>query len=252
MTGLHEEKAMRLVSPFPLDHARALPVSGEFHPLRRESSRWLSLGNAATVSLALLAGCAYLALKQEQQPVKPAPPEFVTICNWGLLPKPNSKISRVIETGGPMSRPKVGIPEPVPDAVVDVPTLPSPASLTDGLTPGGSGPIDIPEGPFSSGSTSVLPSPTEFVAYEQPPDLLRMQAPVYPPLAREANIEGTVLLRVLVSKEGKVLNAIVLSGNPMLVEAARTAAFTALFKPALQQHKPVPVWVQVPIVFSLN
>jgi len=97
-----------------------------------------------------------------------------------------------------------------------------------------------------------LPTSDQIVIVEVYPQLLRMEAALYPPLARDTGVEGTVLLRVLVSKEGKVLNVIVLSGNPMLADAARTAAFTARFSPAQQQHKPVPVWVQLPVVFSLN
>jgi len=170
--------------------------------------------------------------------------------DFGVKRKPDSNLSRIdIPSTGPLSRLKVGTPDPVPDEIVDIPTLPSPDVLTTGL--GHPEPGTKPPDVFVPNPTP-LPGPTEFVAYEQPPDLLRMQAPVYPPLAREAGIEGSVLLRVLVSKEGKVLNAIVLSGNPILAEAARLAAFTAQFSPALQQHKPVPVWVQLPVVFSLK
>jgi TonB family protein len=151
---------------------------------------------------------------------------------------------------------KFGSIEPVLDTnpqVVEYPTIGEIKSLMGevGLGEVGLGEIGTGDA-INVGVSDALPAPDTFVPCEELPTLLRIEAPVYPPLAREANVEGTVLLRVLVSKEGKVLNAIALSGNPMLIEAARTAAFTAQFRPALQQHKPVPVWVQLPIVFSLN
>ena len=240
---------MRLLSPFPLDHAHALPVTGTHHPLRREFHRWMSWGNAATMLLALVGVCTYIGL--QRKPVAP---------NIDLTPievRTKLKNPPSIDNGKvppPLTRlvpPKVGILDPVPDTTPEVTTYPTAREFDkwiEGLDPVGKIPGDV----IFVTTPPVLPGPDEFVAVEQDPQVLRMDAPVYPPLAREAGIEGTVLLRVLVSKEGKVLNVIVLSGNPMLAEAARIAAFTAQFSPAMQQHKPVPVWVQLPVVFSLK
>jgi protein TonB len=92
----------------------------------------------------------------------------------------------------------------------------------------------------------------EFVAFDELPVLLSIQPPSYPELVRQAGIDGTVLVQVLVAKDGKVKQAIAVDGpEPLRPEAVR-AARTALFKPALQGTSPVEVWVQVPIVFSLN
>jgi TonB family protein len=153
----------------------------------------------------------------------------------------------------PLAPPKLRIPEPVEDWSVLVSQFPTAIQITaaafdemgriDQAVRG-----DLHVVPHEA----PLPTSDQIVIVEVYSQLLRMEAPLYPPLAREAGVEGTVLLRVLVSKEGKVLNVIVLSGNPMLADAARTAAFTARFTPAQQQHKPVPVWVQLPVVFSLN
>jgi TonB family protein len=238
---------MRLLSPFPLDHTRALPVTGEFHPLRREFSRWMSSANMITMLLVLTGMCAYLALKREPVEIHLPPRPEIVIGPPPVIDPGQKKGVEVV----PEISPKLGSIEPVQDTNPNVTTYPTVDDFAKAI--GSIDPVAIGDGDLIVVSDpEPLPGPTEFVAYEQPPDLLRMQAPVYPPLAREANIEGTVLLRVLVSKEGKVLNTIVLSGNPILAEAARTAAFTALFKPALQQHKPVSVWVQLPVVFSLK
>ena len=152
----------------------------------------------------------------------------------------------------PPAPPKLRIPEPVEDWSDLVSQFPTADQTTAAL--GKMGKMDQAVGgdlhvvPYEA----PLPTPDQIVMVEVYPQSLRMEAPVYPPLAREGGVEGTVLLRVLVSKEGKVLKVIVLSGNPMLAQAACMAAFTAQFSPALQQHKPVPVWVQLPVVFSLN
>ena len=97
---------------------------------------------------------------------------------------------------------------------------------------------------------SVLPEIFLFV--EVPPELVSLTNPVYPELAREAGVEGTVLVKILVSEEGFVLEAFVLEGLPLLEEAALAAARTALFRPAQQSGQPVRTWVVMPIEFSLR
>ena len=241
---------MRLpgLSPFPLDPAHALPVAGEFHPLRREFHRWMSWANATTMFIALTALGIFLSLPRN--PAAPRPHVSIVIDPPPEIPVPPS-IHVVRPPRVPVS-PTLGTPVPVEDwkvLISDFPTAEQMSAAYDDLSKLGQdtgGDINV------ISKEPPLPTPDQIVIAEVYPQLLRMNAPIYPPLAREAGIEGTVVLRVLVSKEGKVLNVIVLSGNPMLAEAARTAAFTAQFSPALQQHKPVPVWVQLPVVFSLK
>jgi TonB family protein len=96
------------------------------------------------------------------------------------------------------------------------------------------------------------PSPDDFVAVEEMPVLITPPQPVYPEMARAAEVEGVVTIRALVTKEGKIGDAFVTEGHPMLNDAAIAAVKRAAFKPALQQHKPVAVWVQIPIRFSLH
>ena len=99
----------------------------------------------------------------------------------------------------------------------------------------------------------VVPSPREdFIAFEQAPELVGMEAPVYPELARAAGIEGTVLVRVLVAADGFVEEATLLQGVLGLDEAALAAAVTAVFRPARQQGRPIAVWIVIPIEFRLR
>ena len=74
----------------------------------------------------------------------------------------------------------------------------------------------------------------QFFAFDEPPQLIDFVAPQYPPLAREAGIEGTVNVRVLVSEEGKVIQADVLQSDvtPDMEKAAIAAAMKCRFRPA--------------------
>jgi protein TonB len=91
-----------------------------------------------------------------------------------------------------------------------------------------------------------------FLFVEVPPELVSLTSPTYPELARDAGIEGIVHVKVLVSEEGFVLEALVLEGLPMLDEAAREAALSAIFRPAQQSGQPVRTWVVIPVEFVLR
>jgi protein TonB len=102
------------------------------------------------------------------------------------------------------------------------------------------------------------PPPSEqsqaFYAFDEPPVLIKHISPRYPDLARQAGIEGTVLLRVLVGKDGKVISASVLQSDvtPMMEKAAVAAAKQFRFKPAKQRTVPVKATMMVPIRFKLH
>jgi protein TonB len=97
-------------------------------------------------------------------------------------------------------------------------------------------------------------SSSEFYAFDEPPVLIRMVPPNYPALARQAGIEGTVLLRVVVGTDGKVENATVIQSDvtPAMEKAAIAAARQFLFKPAKQRTVPVRASMAVPIRFVLH
>lgn len=65
--------------------------------------------------------------------------------------------------------------------------------------------------------------------------------PVYPPAAREVKAQGAVVVQVLVDEEGNVMRTLVVSGNPLLRDAAVTAAKGAKFAPMLLEGKPIKV-----------
>lgn len=96
-------------------------------------------------------------------------------------------------------------------------------------------------------------TPVPFEAVEKLPVLVSRPAPVYPEVAIRAGIEGKVVVKVLVGKDGRVREAVVLYSNAdCLNDAALAAAKEYLFVPAIMNNGPVSVWVSVPFSFRLK
>ena len=81
--------------------------------------------------------------------------------------------------------------------------------------------------------------------------LVRKVPPSYPPLARQARIQGTVVLQATISKAGSIENLQLISGHPMLAPAAIEAVKQWKYKPYLLNGEPVEVETQVQVNFTL-
>ena len=81
--------------------------------------------------------------------------------------------------------------------------------------------------------------------------ILKKVDPVYPPLARQARIQGTVILRVHINKSGDVESLQLYSGHPMLAPAAIDAVKQWKYKPHLLNGGPVNVETRVTVNFTL-
>jgi len=77
-------------------------------------------------------------------------------------------------------------------------------------------------------------------------------APEYPPKARSNRIQGIVLLNATISKEGTVTDLSVISGDPLLAEAAINAIKKWKYKPYLVQGEPVEVETTIQMSFTLS
>jgi protein TonB len=82
--------------------------------------------------------------------------------------------------------------------------------------------------------------------------LLNKVQPIYPPLARQTRIAGTVRLHALISKSGSVESLEVLSGHPLLVRAAMDAVQQWRYRPTLLNGEAVEVDTTIDVIFSLN
>jgi len=81
--------------------------------------------------------------------------------------------------------------------------------------------------------------------------LIKRVQPNYPPLARQARIQGTVVLQAQISKTGDIENLQLISGHPMLAPAAIEAVKQWKYKPYLLNGEPVEVETQVQVNFTL-
>jgi periplasmic protein TonB len=76
--------------------------------------------------------------------------------------------------------------------------------------------------------------------------------PVYPPLARQTRISGTVRLHAIISKDGTIQQLEVISGHPLLQQAALDAVRQWRYQPTLLNGEPVEVDTTIDVIFSLN
>ena len=107
--------------------------------------------------------------------------------------------------------------------------------------------------PGSNGAQSGPgPSRVRVGGAVQSANLISHVAPVYPPLAKQARLQGDVVLEAVISREGDVTNLRVVSGHPLLVEAALTAARQWKYRPTLLNGQPVEVISQVTVPFTLE
>ena len=76
--------------------------------------------------------------------------------------------------------------------------------------------------------------------------------PIYPPLARQARISGTVRLEAVISRDGTILNLRAVSGHPLLIPAAVAAVQKWVFRPTYLNSEAVEVATQIDVNFTLN
>lgn len=81
--------------------------------------------------------------------------------------------------------------------------------------------------------------------------LVNRVQPVYPPLARQTRISGTVKLHAIIGKNGAVEQLQVVSGHPLLVQAALDAVRQWRYQPTLLNGEPVEVDTEIDVIFSL-
>ena len=86
----------------------------------------------------------------------------------------------------------------------------------------------------------------------QAANLIRKVTPVYPPLAKQARIQGTVRFTAIIGKDGTIQNLQLVSGHPLLVAAAQEAVKQWVYKPTLLNGEPVEVVTQIDVNFTLS
>lgn len=105
-------------------------------------------------------------------------------------------------------------------------------------------PIVVPKPP--------LPSHPIRVSRWAEGNLIYRVQPVYPPLARQARIQGAVVLRAIVSKKGTIEQLTTVSGHPMLVGSALDAVRQWRYRPYLLNDEPIEIETEITVNFVLS
>ncbi len=230
---------------FSIASTHRLPLTGEFHPLRREFERWLATGNLITLLLAIsIFSIWYFGREIPVTEVTLFHPRVIDVSKVPVPPPTPGGPPVNYRTTVP---PKNFYPEPVedPDTNATIPTQ-------DDLRSWGPGPDEV----VNPGDIIIVPEPeapgTAYQVFDELPVLISVEPPVYPQIVRDAGIDGTVEVQVLIGRNGRVKEARAVSGSDVLHAAAVASARTAVFKPALQGTRPVEVLIVIPVVFQLQ
>ncbi len=133
----------------------------------------------------------------------------------------------------------------------DIPVLSMDRDLAKLLTPHKTLKLDK-----TAEDDTPIPSPDDFIQVEVQPqcDLNELTSNIiYPEVARKANIEGKIIVRLWIDKTGKPRSAEVIKSTSILfVEAALTAIMETEYLPAHADGEPVGCWLTIPIKFSLT
>ena len=84
------------------------------------------------------------------------------------------------------------------------------------------------------------------------PQLLVSSAPIYPTMARQAHMEGQVTIEAVIDTNGKLTNMTVISGPPLLQQAAIDSLRTWKYQPGYLNEKPVPTKTSITVNFRLR
>ncbi len=245
-----------------------LHVIGARHPLERLAR--LFLVRAATGALvlhAMLFAAVFLSQMGARRAidggglVAPALPPIHILPPPSLDPRAPGEAIDGLDVGRVATATRPGIADPVADFLADQPTvsemwefdLPVDAKAGDGVFAGEGGrggSWDSLDTRFFTGAAA--PEEGAVLNPERLPVLVSIREPAYPSLARDAGVQGEVVIRALVGEDGRVRKAIVARGPAILGEAAAAAVRGALFRPGLQNDRPVKCWVLVPVRFSLE
>ena len=107
--------------------------------------------------------------------------------------------------------------------------------------------------PLQPPPSSVVPdAPVPIGGDIKPPVKVRDLTPTYPAIARSAHVEGIVIVRAIIGPNGKVQDAQILRGNPLLDAAALDAVRQWEYTATLLNGSPVAVVMTVTVNFRLR
>src|ERR1700719_1939125 len=178
-------------------------------------------------------------------------------------PPPPAAAPRVVKVQSEVINGQLRTPTKIPEKVQMIKEEEAPPDLGAGGVPGGV-PGGIPGGSTGGVMGGILSAGHVDIPKVATPQRIRVSSgvstgllikkvtPNYPQLAKQARIQGSVVLQAEISKEGTIQNLQLISGHPMLAPAAIEAVKQWRYKPYLLNGEPVAVETQVVVNFSLS
>ena len=218
------------------------------------------LGQIALIAVLILIPLIYTDALPKQQlmtflvaPPPPPPPP----------PPPAAAPIKVVKIQSEMTNGQLRTPTKIPQKIQMIKEEEAPPDL-GGVGVVGGVPGGVPGGSTGGVIGGILSSQPVAVPKVATPQRVRVSSgvsqgllikkvtPNYPPLARQARIQGKVILQAEISKEGTIQNLQLISGHAMLAPAAIEAVKQWRYKPYLLNGEPVAVETQVEVNFSLS
>ena len=111
--------------------------------------------------------------------------------------------------------------------------------------------VEFPEASEEKSEAPAAESPVLANAEDMRGRLIYRVAPIYPPLPRQARIQGVVIVRIIINKLGEVRDMRVVSGNPMLAPAAVDAIKKWRYIPYESGGRTAEIETEVQVIFTL-
>ena len=231
----------------------------------RRRKRWMTLASFTAESLAVVALLAVPLLRTEALPIDDHP----TMHPPTRFVPPHVEIIAASHTDHPVRAQNVMINPYLQPQFIPRHTdyRPDPIGTTSYPEPACVGCISVSDATGTSRDAvmeSVLRGGPSLPAHRAPVApiirsshaqqtlLLYQVKPQYPHIAIITRTQGTVLLHAMISREGRIESLQVVSGPPLLVNAAVDAVRQWRYRPFLLNGEPVPVETQVTVNFTLG
>jgi protein TonB len=231
--------------------------------VRVGSQKWYTVPLSIAVHVVLFAGIIIIPLMATD--VLPTPPTMMAFVAVAPPPPPPPPpppapaapaakpmpVENVNPNAAPIEAPK----EIKPEAPVPVAGVEGVVGGVEGGVPGGvvGGVVGgLPSAPPPPPPPPPPQAPVRVGGKIRPPEIVKRVNPIYPPIAQSARVQGVVIIEAIIGPNGRVTEARVLRGQPLLDQAALDAVKQWVYTPTLLNNVPVPVIMTVTVNFTLQ
>jgi protein TonB len=174
-------------------------------------------------------------------------------------PPPPAEVHVVRQVQTDIVNGQLRTPTKIPKKVEMIKEEEAPPPMTSGVV--GGVPGGVPGGSMGGVMGSIISTNTAVPTIK--PQRIRVSSgvtqglvihkvePSYPPIAKTARVSGTVILQAVISKDGTIENLHVVSGHPLLTQAALDAVKQWRYRPYILNGDPVEVETTVEVHFTL-